>query len=238
VIKGEVENSDFERMRRHRRILDVAKAHFEKYGYRRTVIDDIVREVGVAKGTFYLHFKSKRELLIDVVTDMRVGTWKAFLELVSQEWTPAELIRESLRLIYRMMVEEPLFEHLLVGDSNHWLVQELMHQDSYQQELEGTLGFYRDLIQEGIDAGEFRPDLDLELTPFLLGSSKIVFANRELMTFGQVNMKDYLEGIVDMHVRFMLMPGIKPGDKVEARRSRTIPMLEPAFKETEQRTKE
>lgn len=36
-------------------------------GYRATTIDDIVREAGVAKGTFYLYFQSKQELFLSVL---------------------------------------------------------------------------------------------------------------------------------------------------------------------------
>ena len=40
-------------------ILDAAQQLFAQFGYRRTVMDDIAREAGVAKGTLYLYFDSK-----------------------------------------------------------------------------------------------------------------------------------------------------------------------------------
>ena len=43
-------------------ILTAAFALFGHYGYRRTSIDDIDREAGIAKGTVYLYFKSKEEI--------------------------------------------------------------------------------------------------------------------------------------------------------------------------------
>lgn len=43
-------------------ILAAAQALFGRYGYRRTAIDDIAREAGIAKGTVYLYFKSKEEI--------------------------------------------------------------------------------------------------------------------------------------------------------------------------------
>lgn len=47
-------------------ILAAALALFGRYGYRRTSIDDIAREAGVAKGTVYLYVESK-EALFDLV---------------------------------------------------------------------------------------------------------------------------------------------------------------------------
>jgi AcrR family transcriptional regulator len=41
---------------------------FKDKGFTETSIDDIVKESGVAKGTFYLYFKNKTELLTEVVT--------------------------------------------------------------------------------------------------------------------------------------------------------------------------
>jgi AcrR family transcriptional regulator len=44
------------------RILDAAQSLFLRYGVKRTSIDDVAREAGVAKGTVYLSFESKAAL--------------------------------------------------------------------------------------------------------------------------------------------------------------------------------
>ncbi|MBP2645709.1 MAG: transcriptional regulator, TetR family [Firmicutes bacterium] len=44
-------------------ILDTAEAMFNTMGYHKTAISDIVKEIGVAQGTFYYYFKSKEEVL-------------------------------------------------------------------------------------------------------------------------------------------------------------------------------
>jgi AcrR family transcriptional regulator len=44
------------------RILDAAQSLFLRYGVRRTALDDVVREAGIAKGTLYLYFDSKDAL--------------------------------------------------------------------------------------------------------------------------------------------------------------------------------
>lgn len=47
---------------KHEAILTAAFSLFSHYGYRRTSIDDIAQEAGIAKGTVYLYFKSKEEI--------------------------------------------------------------------------------------------------------------------------------------------------------------------------------
>ncbi|MGH3123065.1 MAG: TetR family transcriptional regulator [Trebonia sp.] len=47
---------------RRAEILEAALRVFGQYGYRRTSVDDIAREAGIAKGTVYLSFTSKEEV--------------------------------------------------------------------------------------------------------------------------------------------------------------------------------
>jgi AcrR family transcriptional regulator len=51
---------------RRAEILDAALRVFGQYGYRRTSVDDIAREAGIAKGTIYLSFAGKDEIFRDL----------------------------------------------------------------------------------------------------------------------------------------------------------------------------
>ena len=55
------------RPRRAEHILDTAAALLVRWGFRKTTIDDVAREAGVAKGTIYLHWKNKNELFLAAV---------------------------------------------------------------------------------------------------------------------------------------------------------------------------
>lgn len=46
-------------------IFDTAIELFSKKGYERVTVDDICEQAGVAKGTFYNHFKSKNQVIIE-----------------------------------------------------------------------------------------------------------------------------------------------------------------------------
>ena len=48
---------------RVQRILEAARKLFTHYGFEKTTMDDIAREVGVSKGTLYLDFESKERVL-------------------------------------------------------------------------------------------------------------------------------------------------------------------------------
>ena len=52
---------------RRERIIDNATELFAAKGYHGTTIDEIVQATGIAKGTFYIYFDSKEELLVEVI---------------------------------------------------------------------------------------------------------------------------------------------------------------------------
>ena len=67
---------------RRKQILDAALAVFSRKGYGEATIPDIAREAGVAVGTIYNYYESKRDLLVSLV-DTYVVT-EPFRELLLQ----------------------------------------------------------------------------------------------------------------------------------------------------------
>jgi AcrR family transcriptional regulator len=63
------------------RILEAAGEVFAKRGYSATSTSDIVDAAGVSRGTFYLHFKNKAEVLVEVVT---TAHFEPALELIAR----------------------------------------------------------------------------------------------------------------------------------------------------------
>lgn len=53
-----------------RRILDAAEVVFGEMGYYEASISEITRRAGVAQGTFYIYFHSKREIFVELVGDI------------------------------------------------------------------------------------------------------------------------------------------------------------------------
>ncbi len=45
-------------------ILDAVDSLLARFGYRKMTMEDVAREVGIGKGTIYLHFPSKEELVL------------------------------------------------------------------------------------------------------------------------------------------------------------------------------
>lgn len=84
-------------------ILDATESLLVRYGYAKMTMDDLAQEVGVAKGTLYLHFPSKEEVVlsrIDRMVDRLIGELR---ELAASRREPVPKLRDMLiaRVLYR-----------------------------------------------------------------------------------------------------------------------------------------
>ena len=74
--------TDEEASRRRAEIMEAAMRCFVRKGYHRTTVEEIAREAGIAHGTLYLYFRSKKDVLF------------AFLEQAVKE-TASELLHNA-----------------------------------------------------------------------------------------------------------------------------------------------
>jgi AcrR family transcriptional regulator len=68
-----------------RRLIEGALAAFERKGYAATTIDDIVAEANASRATFYLHFKSKSDVVLVMARTLGTRWRELYRELTSGE---------------------------------------------------------------------------------------------------------------------------------------------------------
>lgn len=73
------------KMEKKRRIIETAYQLFLNMGISATAIDDVVKTAGIARGTFYLYFKDKSDLVEQMVFYKSAETMKALLHQASTE---------------------------------------------------------------------------------------------------------------------------------------------------------
>src|SRR5829696_3113174 len=84
-------------------ILDATERLIARFGYKKMTIDDLAHEVGIGKGSVYLHFTSKEEIALSHI-DRIIERLKARLRAIAE--SPAsidERLGDMLleRVIYR-----------------------------------------------------------------------------------------------------------------------------------------
>src|SRR5438105_13298761 len=105
------------------RILDATDRLLARYGYKKMTIDDLAREVGIGKGSIYLHFRSKQEVVyshIDRVIDRLLERLKS---IVRSRQSLADKVREMivLRVMFRFDSVQHRSEERRVGKVSRYL---------------------------------------------------------------------------------------------------------------------
>ncbi|MFO7701302.1 MAG: TetR/AcrR family transcriptional regulator [Acidimicrobiia bacterium] len=134
-------------------MLDAARDLIAEFGYTSMSHADITASVGMGRTTFYEHFGSKEDLLIELVRRDLPPLIVDILQSVDSALPPAE----RLHALARKMVQFVGTDHL--GLILHTEVPLLS--PGAQRDIAGAHGGIADefasIYRDGVDAGEFRP---------------------------------------------------------------------------------
>lgn len=81
------------------RIVAEADRLFYECGYEHTSFADIASAVGISRGNFYFHFKSKGEILDAVIDARMTGTRRMLYVWEADSADPAQRIRSFIRIV-------------------------------------------------------------------------------------------------------------------------------------------
>lgn len=134
-------------------ILDATDRLLARYGYKKMTVEDIAIEVGIGKGTIYLHFTSKEEIVLSHV-DRIVDRVKERLREIAGSDAPApERLRSMMltRVLYRFDSIQHYTQSL--SDLLSALRPGLMARRALYFEAEAQI--FEELIIAGRESGEF-----------------------------------------------------------------------------------
>ncbi|HEX6108725.1 MAG TPA: TetR/AcrR family transcriptional regulator [Ktedonobacteraceae bacterium] len=141
---------------RRNQILDAATKVFVRLGFQHARMDDIVEESGLSKGTLYWYFKSKEDIINAISRRLFTGELEKLEGLLEAEGTVSERLMQLTKYrvagLKRMSNLVPIiFEFYAVAVHQQWVKQFI---GEYFKHFRALL---EDLIQQGIDRGEFYP---------------------------------------------------------------------------------
>jgi AcrR family transcriptional regulator len=140
---------------RKTQILDAAEHVFTKKGFDLARMDDIAGQTGLSKGTLYLYFKSKDDLIIAILDRIFAGIFKQLEARKDNQLSAAQAVlqftEEAIRDYKKMLRLMPVAYEILALAFRNKTVQTALNQyfRRYMQVLVP-------IIQRGIDSGEFR----------------------------------------------------------------------------------
>jgi AcrR family transcriptional regulator len=164
---GSEHASSPETQARRELILDVAMRHFADHGYRGARVEDIAAEVGVAKGTVFLHFGNKEGLFL-AAYEKAVSMLPAWLD------APSGVCEAGFWAVldyWLQRTEEVLTEAwvpnrvAMIGRYDTGLgLRRPINRFMRSEDPYGTLEF----VEFGVRRGEIRDDVDAEMIASML----------------------------------------------------------------------
>jgi len=133
-------------------ILQAAWKLIRHYGYNKTTIEEIAQEAGVGKGTVYLHFRSKTEIMLALTDLTNQRIIDEIERIAAGDAPPARRLRQCL--LHRiMMLFDIVSRYPRSQDVIARLLPEIVHR------LEGFVRRHGELlggiVADGVAAGEF-----------------------------------------------------------------------------------
>jgi AcrR family transcriptional regulator len=160
------------RQERAERILDAAAELITRWGYSKTTIDDIARKAGVAKGTIYLHWKTREDLFQALMEREDVLLLEDIKRLMTDDLeggTLHGLMKNSMLAT----MKRPLMKAVLLHDTDmlgQWARNETAS-DIYVQGQVAYLQYFEFLRSRGL----VRTDIPAKELSYMMNSIAIGF---------------------------------------------------------------
>lgn len=135
-------------------ILDATDRLLARYGYKKMTIDDLAKEVGIGKGSVYLHFDSKEEIALSHI-DRIIERLKSSLYTTSRsKVSPEKKLRKML--IDRVMMRFDSVQHY--SQSLNELLAQLRPRllERRKRYFEEEARIFANVLAEGRSAGVFK----------------------------------------------------------------------------------
>lgn len=112
-------NKAVTKVERRDQILKAARDVYARVGYARATVEDIVKEAGVARGTFYLYFDDKRGTLEELIDRFATRIVGAIVRIATDEADipVSEQVLQNIRGILGVCLEERVMTKILFTDA-------------------------------------------------------------------------------------------------------------------------
>jgi AcrR family transcriptional regulator len=186
-------------------ILDAVDVLLAKFGYKKITMEDVARQVGIGKGTIYLHFPGKEELILSHIDRIADRIVVKLREIAGSSDSPDRRIRKML--VHRVLFRFDSVAHysrnlndLLSSVRTPLLARREAH-------FEKEAAVYEDVLREGARLGSLEC-ADPRTTSFVL-----IQSTNSLLPFnlsaGELGRREELEDQVG-RIADLLIKGLLP----------------------------
>jgi AcrR family transcriptional regulator len=156
--------------RRHE-ILDAAEKLFSTKGFDATSTNDILEEVGIARGTLYYHFKSKEAIMDALIERYNTKVLNIAKKIANDK--SISVFERMMGVVMALNInnksEKEIIEHI------HKPQNALMHQKVQRVILTEVTPILAEIIEDGIKEGVFNTPYPYESVEMLIAYTNTVF---------------------------------------------------------------
>jgi len=179
-----------------KKIVDQSIQLFLQYGYKSVTMDDIAKHMGVSKKTIYIHFPTKDELVEQSAVNHLDGIIKKINVISKQSKDP---------IIELYQIKKEALNHLSSEKNSPQYQLQKYYPSLYsklkEKEFSALSGLFSNSIQEGIQTGIFRKDIDVDFVVRIFFNGIRGITNIKLFPIEIYKIEDLLLNFSEYHLR-------------------------------------
>ena len=179
-----------------KKIVDQSIQLFLQYGYKSVTMDDIAKHMGVSKKTIYVHFPTKDQLVEQSALNHLDGIIKRINVISKQSKDP---------IIELYQIKKEALNHLSSEKNSPQYQLQKYYPSLYsklkEKEFSALSGLFSNSIQEGIQTGIFRKDIDVDFVVRIFFNGIRGITNIKLFPIEIYKIEDLLLNFSEYHLR-------------------------------------
>ena len=147
---------------RREELLAIAARLFAEKGFRNTTVRDIADAAGILSGSLYHHFDSKESMVDEILSTFQEELFGQYDAILAGDQDPLAKVEQAVLVSFDAIDKHRDEVAIYQNDAAYLLTFDRF---AYLGERnQQSRAVWLALLQNGIDAGVLRDDLDLELT--------------------------------------------------------------------------
>jgi len=146
-------------------ILNSAKKHFDRFGYKKTTLDDIARDMKISKKTIYEHFEDKEDLFVSLFIRETLHARSRIFEGIPDTMNPLEKMKAALERGICIFSKDSFLVRVLKDDES--LYSPFLTTKYHDLVEDGIITIIADILTDGKEKGLFR-DINEKTTAYYL----------------------------------------------------------------------
>lgn len=188
-------------------IMDKAQNRFDRFGFKKTTMDEISRDCGISKKTLYSHFHDKQNLFDCLfIRESHCALDKIFTRMGDIP-DPLDRLAQLVRTAIAYFSEDIFLTRLLKNDDA--LFSALMSGKYHSLVTEHLIGLISAIVAEGKSQRKVRPEVDEQVVAYMGLRLFQSFSYMRTIPFDPEKEKSgyYTESLIDFLIHAIALKG-------------------------------